>query len=125
MKSIKLDIDQKKRIYKCVSCEFISLEHLSEARLRVKAAIKEANIKSYNRYIKKGIAYLKNNDSKNLFITALYKHGTKNVITNSHEVLDIITELFCSLSYAMTDETQKIKIMVFHKLQLIKDQLIT
>ncbi|MGL5636332.1 MAG: RNA-directed DNA polymerase, partial [Bacteroidales bacterium] len=139
-KSIKNAINEKRQIDNRVSKGLASLAHLNDARRTVKTAITAAKKKSYNRYIKKGIEFLRINDAKNswrwlkshsriskknLVETAVYKHGSKNVETEPQKVLEIWTEHFRNLGEACQNDHEITNQTYSNKYCHITDQPIT
>lgn len=111
--SIKKAIELKRQTDKKVRNGQATLAELRDARKSVKNAIIISKRKSYIRFIKKGIEYLKNNDSRNswkwikthsnrtrnkLSVGLVYKPNTQTVETSPEERLKIWANHFRELS---------------------------
>lgn len=111
-KSIGKAIAQKRKIDKDVKKGLRPITELIEARKRTQKMVYLNKRKSYLKFIKKGINYLKNNDSRNswkfiktcvnrtrnkLSVDLIYKANTKTVETNEDERLKIWANHFKNL----------------------------
>ena len=114
-KKVKRAITLKRQTDKAVRKGQKSLDDLKEARNSVRKAISDCKRKSYLRFIKKGIDYLKNNDSRNswkwinthskrvrnkMSVDMVYKPNTQIPETIPSERLKIWANHFMKLSLA-------------------------
>lgn len=125
--AVKKAIVAKRQIDRLVSKKQAALEDLLIARKNMKTAISLAKRKAYLRHIRKGVYYLKSNDSKNAWkwikchsgmmanrkiCNGIYSKTTGTVITDPVKVLSIWTEHFKSLSTNTTTAPNDIELDV-------------
>ncbi|MGL5691298.1 MAG: endonuclease/exonuclease/phosphatase family protein, partial [Bacteroidales bacterium] len=119
---VKKAIQHKRMIDIQVTRGLANMEQLLQARSFLKKQLVIAKRKAYNRFIKKGVQFLSNNDSKNSWKwikrhfnlskkgtvdNAIYKSVDKDVETNPQAVLEIWSNHFRDLS-KRADEEQAI-----------------
>ncbi len=112
-KSVKREIARKHKTDKLVRKGLASIADLLTARKAVKTAIQVSKRKTYLKFIKEGINYLKANDSRNawkwvnkqsgrsrykMVVNQVYKPGTKEPENDKNQILNVWYNHFRNLS---------------------------